>query len=490
MSWASSLRWAALAGLVLVACGEPERSAKPAGSALWVEPGALVGVEPGELDRLREARVGELFVAGAELAWDGERPRIEAGESIALPRRAPVTLVVAGRWPTVPPSDPERFGGELGGELEKLRLTAEARGLLVIGVHLDLRGIAAAQLEALAEGLATAAGGLGDGRYLSIELDRAWLGSDGVERLAAAVDFVSCRLYGQPVEAREDPTLWRHDDVLATVGRLEELGEDYLIGVVTTGGLRRLDAAGSTMAADRGGASVAGLVRSRSFERVPGGLLEGLDRRVMTFDVVGPATVGEWRLTPGERLRTVQLREHDLRRLLARLGAAGLNHRLGELYVGAPRAGERLALSLGELAAAAGGYRLPVDLRAELREVRSVRGGLAFRVAAINGGERDTDVAYLASNYLEVQIPGGTLASVESGDFLRAERRRDGRTATDMIAFRNADSVRLFVPLLEAGDIAVSGPIVVRTGSGRVRLGGSFSLPGGETFELAESGLP
>lgn len=475
---------------LLAACDGTSRLPKPPGSVLWVEPDGLEATEPDDLDRLREAGIGELFVAGAELRWDGDRPRIEPGGAISLPRRAPVTLVASGRWRRGA-AESERFGALLGEQLQRLRLTAEGRGLLVVGIHLDLRELPATELEAFAEGLEEAIGGVGEGRYLSLELDRRWLGGDEVERLTEEVDFVTCRLYGQPIGVAEDGSLWRHDRVLETVERLEELGEDYLIGVVTTGGLRRYDSAGKVVATASGSAGLAELVRHPALDRYPGGVLEGLDRRVMLFAVDSPAAVGEWRLGAGERVQTVQVREHDLRRLLDRLRRRGPAHHLGELYIRAPRSEERLALSLEALASAAGGEPRMADLQAELREVRAVRGGLAFRVAVANGGQIDTDVAYLESNYLDVEVPGGVVTSARAGGFQRYERRSGGRPATtDMRSFRNADSVRMFVPMLEAGESVVSGPIVVRTTSGRVRLGGRFALPSGEIFELPEAGIP
>lgn len=479
---------AALTALALLAavggCAGPDRPRKPPGSALWAGAEEVAALPPGTLERLREAGVRELFVPAARLAWSGGSPALDVTLGAPLPRRAPVTLVVRGEGP------PPEAGQALGRDLARLRLAAEGRGLLAVGIHLDLAVPSAAALAALADALDGARGALGEGLFLSARLDPEHLDAEEAEALVRAADFVVCPLYGQPPEEPESEAHWRLQRVDERVRRLEELGSDYLVGVTTVGAVYRLGPDGGRLDAT-GTAVLSELVRNRALERTSERLLAGWDRREMTFTARQGTRAAGWDLAAGESVRAVQLQGRDLVELRRRLRDAGLEHYLGELYVRAPRPEEGLALSLGNLADALLGVSPRVELTIELRDARRTADGIAFRVALINAGESATDAADVGTNYVELRVPGGSIASVAGGGFRRYAMLIGGREATDMRAFRHADTVRLFATMIDAGEEIVSGPVVVRTGgAGRIEAGGRFILPRGGEYELPEQRWP
>lgn len=476
---------------LLAACGGPERPARPEGSALWAGSGAVAALPPGTLERLREAGVRELFVPAAELAWDGGAPRLEVTLEGPLPRRVPATLVVSGAAPPGGSEEEAEAAGEaLGRELARLRLAAEGRGLLAVGVHLDLASPSSGSLARLAEVVEAARPELGEGLFLSARLDPERIGDPEAERLAAAADFLVCPLYGQRPEELEEEARWRIDSVVERVAALEALGADYLVGVATLGAAYRLGPDGGLRDATAT-ADLVELVRNRSLERTQARLLEGWDRRVLSFAAERPTEAAGWRLETGEGLRAVQVQGRDVVELRRRLRALELEHHLGELYYRAPEPGEGLALTLPVLADALLGVPADADLRVELRDARRTAGGLVFRVALVNAGDGPTDVALYANNYVELRVPGGSLPSVTAGGFRRYAMMLGGREATDMRSFRDADTVRLYATLVGAGEEVVSGPIEARLGpAGTIEAGGLFALPGGDEHALPESRWP
>lgn len=471
-----------LGALVTTGCGGVEGPRKPPGSALWSDTESLAALPPGTLERLREAGLRELFVPAGTLAWPGGVPQLEVTLGGALPRRAPVTLVVEGEPP--PEAAGEEAGERLGAELARLRLAAEGRGLLAVGVHLDLAASTAETVDRLATAAAGAHPGVGEGIFLSARLDPELLAEPAAEALAGAVDFLVCPLYGQPPEEREQAARWRLAEIAQRVARLEELGRDYLVGVVILGAAYRTGPDGARIDATTE-ADLTRLVRDPALDRTAERLLEGWDRRVLTFEVRRPTRAAGWELDRGETVRAVQVQGRDLVELRRRLGELDPAHYLGELYYRAPGPEERLALPLPNLADALLGVPPSADLEVELRDARTVAGGLTFRVALVNAGEGATDVAFYATNYVEMRLPGGTFAEVSAGDFRRYAMMVDGREATDMRAFRNADTVRLYATLVEGGEEVVSGPIVVRAPSApSIEVDGEFALPGGSIHKL------
>jgi hypothetical protein len=165
---------------------------------------------------------------------------------------------------------------------------------------------------------------------------------------------------------------------------------------------------------------------------------------------------------------------------------------LGQVYVRLPRPEEGLSPAPAELAAVAGeGPLLP---RLELSLLPAGGGRGRFRVRLENHGPLATDVAFYETNYVELRaLGGGTFAGAEPGDFQRYQLEHEGRRVADMRSLRAADRLKLYLPLLEPGEAAVSGAVEMRgvpRGGPVVEATARFAVPGGEQVELAPVAWP
>jgi hypothetical protein len=478
----------AVAALAAAGCGGGvERPAPLSGPAVWAGQAELAALDLESLDRLRAGGVRQLFAEGASIRVSGGATRVELPSGLAVPRRFPVTLVVAGDWPPADIADPEAAAAGLATALGAATLAAERARLVPVGVHLAVAQPAGEQrCEALAAALWALRRRLDPGMALSVEIDRRRLGEEATAEIAAAVDGVVVFLYGQRPGEPEDPAAWRLDEVEAALGRLEALGRPYRVGAVTLG-----EAAVVGRGGERRGATT-----RVTLERLAGDpaltlsrdlVLEPLDRRVQVFEAVRATRLGDHPVASGERVRTVRLAPRDLAELASRLDAAELEHYLGPLFYRLPAAGEGLSMSAAGLAAAAGGDRPAPEIALEVETIESSPTRLVIRVTATNRGDEPTGIARIDHNYVEVAVTGGEVASAAAGGFERYNLLHRGREATTMAALTAADSVRLFVPALDRGQSVTSGRIVLHA-SGAVPAGvtvaGRFLTPGGDVVEI------
>lgn len=475
--------------LLLAACGlgggrDVER--KP-GSALWLDP-ASGPVSREQLRDLAALGVDEVFLVAGDLSWEGGEPVLESlWRDLRVPDRTPATLVVRGAAAPVEPSS--RGVETLAAQLQELRLEAQRRGLLPVGLHLDLElagadgsppGVAGGQepLEILVSWVEPLASRLGNGMPLSVTLPRGYLGESGARDLARVADALLVFLYGQKPRETEDPGAWELATVEQGLRRLEELGEDYLVGVVTLGRLQRQGGSGEAT-------TLAGLRRllDRSgLETTFGFSLEGIDRRVYTFEARGPVRFGPWRLERGERLEASILGAEHVVRLLDRLDAMAPEHHLGQVWYRPPRAEEGLALTVPNLI----GALSPEPPEPRLLARRSGEpGGRRLRVRLTNAGSQATELARTGSNYLELTLPRGSFAAAEAGGFDRYDLLD---STTGRRSLRDPDVVRFFVSFLDAGESVETGPVVVAGARAEeVELGGTFRLPDGTQVEVGEA---
>lgn len=482
----------AAGALAAAGCGGGvERAAPLPGPAVWAGQAELAALDLEALDRLRAGGVRQLFVEGAAIRASGGAVRVELPSGLAVPRRFPVTLVVAGDWP--PPTgdrgdaDPEAAAGALATALGAATLAAERSRLVPVGVHLAVAQPAGEESgEALAAALAALRRRLDPALALSVELDRRRLGEKATAEIAAAVDGVVVFLYGQRPGEPDDPAAWSLDQVESELGRLEALGRPYRVGVVSLGEAVILGRGGERRGATTR-VSLARLAGDPALTPSRDLVLEPLDRRVQVFDAVRPTRVGDQPVASGERVRTVRLAPRDLAELASRLGAAGRQHLLGPLFYRLPAAGEGLSMSAAGLAAVAGGDRPAPEIELEVETVESSSTRLVIRVTATNRGDEPTGIARIDHNYVEVAVTGGEVAAAAAGGFERYNLLYRGREATTMAAFAAADSVRLFVPALDRGQSVTSGRIVLHA-SGAVPAGvtvaGRFLTPGGDVVEI------
>jgi len=466
--------------LLCLACFGRSAPERGTGSALWFaadsEPGDSTG-----LARLERFGVREVFVEAARLTWSGGTPRFERRTLVAPARRMPATLVVDGEWATGE-VDPERVAEKLAAEIPTLEAQAERAGLLVVGVHFDLP--LPHDLEPYARALERLRRRLGGRLLLSIDVARTGLDREGLAELARAVDYVVCFLYGQRPGEPEAPDAWDLQAVERNVGRLEKLEARYLLGAALVGSVQRIGPKGRVLEATST-PSLRELVAQPALELVPGFSLEGVDRQVFELAARAPVAVDGLQLAKGERVRVVKTATPFLEELLRRAGVWETPHRLGEVFYRAPRPGEGMAVGLGSLEEALSPEPAQPRLETSVERVGRDERSWTVRVRLTNRGAEPTDLAFFDSNFVELRVRGGRIAEVAPGDFRRYELLRDGREKGTMQALREADTVRLFAPLVEGGDQLQSGDIeiVLRDGNPTLIERASFLLPEGRLLE-------
>ena len=468
--------------MLFAGCFGNARPERGAGSALWLAPESAPA-DGTRLGHLEELGLKDLFVAAARLEWDRDRPRFERRTLVAPARRMPATLVVTGAWSTVE-LQPEAAAERLASEIATLEAQAERAGLLVVGIHFDLA--LPTDLEPYARTLQLLRRRL-DGRLLvSIDLERRALDRPEVAELATSADFVVCFLYGQRGGESEDPKAWDLREVETNVRKLEAMGVDYLLGVAVVGAAQWTGPAGRVQATSSA-ISLRSLVDDRSLELVPGFSLQGIDRQLFEFKARVPTKVGGWQLAKGDRIRVVKTATPILEELLRRAGAWESPHRLGELYYRAPAPDEGMALALPSLEAALSLEPAEPKLELEARRTGRVAGAWWIRVRLINRAAEPTDLAFFDSNFVELRVAGGRIGEVEPGTFYRYELLHDGREKGTMRALRDADTARLFAPLVEGNEVVESGEIeiVLRGEVTSLTLSASFLLPEGRLLEIA-----
>lgn len=466
-------------GALLGAClGSWQRPEKPPLSALWLAAASRpVAVE--DLSRLKAAGIEELFVEAARLEEQGGQPRLHALELPAVPPRTRATLVVTGVWENAG-GEAETLAEALAGELRRLAHGAEGSGLVPAGFHFDLalpgRGEGS---RFYGETLAALRDTLDRSLFLSATLERRWLEGEAAAHLAAGVDFLVPMLYGQRLGEVEDAEAWKLKNVERALGRLEELGRDYLVGVVTSGTAYHLDTRGRATAATYRG-TLKPLALSRAFELRYGFSLEAGDRRIYTFEAKGPARFEGWTLERGEAVRVVRLATPHLEEFLRRVRAASPEHHLGQIYYRRPVLDERFSLAQEGLLKALGTQSSEPRLEITLEGERRGR-GFALRVALRDLGPGDTDVAYVDSNFLQLTAEGASFGDVDLGGFYRYELLRRDSGGDLRPTLRRPDVLRLFRPIMEDGDEVLSGAIELRPEreDPAVTAGASYLLPGG-----------
>lgn len=471
-----------LAAALLAACpgswGRPDKAQR---SALWVGPGAPE-LSVVDLQRLDRAGIGEVFAEAAELKWSGSAPQIVSLPLPALPRRTAATLAVRGRWPTGE-LDTKAVAAELGRAVRRLEQESEEKGIVALGVHFDVDATGA--LASYGAVLAALRGGFDRTHFLSASFDRRWLADPAAQAVADGVDFLVAFLYGQRPGAPDDAAAWDLQAVEANFEPLEKLGRKYLLGVVTVGAATQLDASGAPVSYTTG-LSLAPLVRDPLLELEHGFTLKAIDRQVYTFKAHGAVHLGDWRLRPGAGVRVVRLSSNHLEEFRRLVGAHDLPHHLGELFYRLPRADERLSLSLANLLAALGKEPATPRLDVQVTLARRTPRSLVLHVKLLNDSDETTEVAQLDSNFVEIDASGATVGRVDPGQFYRFEmlaKRPDGELVR---SFRDAGTLRLYEPVLEAHEAVESGDaeLLLRGRDADLTVYATFLLPDGRDVEF------
>ena len=468
---------AALPACLLAGCFGGETPKKGHGSALWIS-ARSASVDAATLSRLEALGLGELFVEAARLEWSGSEPRFALSSLAPAARRLPATLVVSGVW-TRADRDEKRVAAGLDAEVDRLRMGAEHAGLLPVGIHFDLE-VAPEAFEEFGEVLGRLRDHLEGRLFLSSGVDRRALGDERLAAIARGVDFLVCFLYGQRPGEAEDPGAWDLQSVEGSVQRLERLGRPYLLGAATIGGMTLRGRDGAVKAATTEG-DLRKLVDEGRLELKPGFSLEGVDRQVLEFVARAACPAGPWTLAPGESVRLARTTTPYLEEFLRRTGAWESPNRLGEIFYRQPGPAERLSIGAAGLAAVLAPDAAQPELALEVERPFRSENLWRVRVRLRSIGSEPTDLAYFDANYVELRIAGGRIADAEPGDFRRVELLFEGRERNTMRAMRNADTVRLFAPLVEAGESFASGDIELRFEGGppTLTLSSTFLLPEG-----------
>jgi len=96
-----------------------------------------------------------------------------------------------------------------------------------------------------------------------------------------------------------------------------------------------------------------------------------------------------------------------------------------------------------------------------------------------------TDLAFFDSNFVQLQVAGATIGAVEPGEFQRIELLVDGEKGT-MRAFRKANTVRFYLPLLEENREVASGAIELKLEqrTPALTISANFLLADGQTLAI------
>jgi hypothetical protein len=460
-------------------CFGGSRPQKAPGPALWLTKDSGAFDEAAQ-SRLAALGLKEIFLDAAEIEWGGN-PHLRRIEAPAIAPRTPTTLVFRGRW-TPGDRPPDGLATALLSEVSGLRVEAEQRGLVVVGYHFEVDP--GEYGESLGKTLGRLRTLLGSKYFVSAGIHRAALEGPAAQAVAKGVDFIVSTIYGQRPGEAEDPGAWDLQGVESSFRRLEALERPYFTGAVSLG---------TASFRDRGGAtreqttllSLGELVKARNLDLKPGFSLQGIDRQVWEFVARGPSHVGEWDLATGESVRVVRTATPYLEEFRRRVGAWESPRHLGDVLYRLRRDGENLSLSLDNLADVLAPDASTPALELSLEKVSAAPGRWLIRVHLANRSQESTDLAFFDSNYVEIKVAGATIGGVEIGDFERMELLIDGEKGT-MRAFREANAVRIFLPLLEENHEVASGTIELKLEQRvpTVSISASFLLSNGRTLTI------
>lgn len=480
----------------VMSCDSLSSRQRPPGSALWV--GTASPALESWSGELEASSIREVFLEMGEIAFAAGVPRIDGVSAPVLPRRTPTTLVVSGEW-TVGELDEQDAAESLAAGVRQLKIEAESRGLLPVGIHFDVD--AGSALESYAQVLRLLRGEL-DEQLLSASVEGSWLSRPEMEELARAVHYLVPFLYGQRLEAeKEESRLWDLAALEESLTRLEELEVDYVVGVVTLGGLSHLGR-GDDLLATTGRAHLSPLLHNSSLKIEASFAFEGFHRQVFNLEARRPVEVGDWAVRSGEKLRVVRPLSSHVQELVGRLGQLDLEHHRGEVFYRLSQPEESLSLSLDHLLRALGPGDISPEINVDVARLRATSSAWTLKVELNNPSSESTALALQDLNYVELRADGGVWGQVELGDFRRMDlvnsavsegaagqsRRRSGRS---MRSIRDADILRLHYPIVDAGLTLSSGPVYLLLKSRRpqVTISGQFRLPGGRSLALPPTTL-
>lgn len=446
------------------------------GSALWVAGGVLDAPALGSLEGVG---IRELFVEAGVLSWEGTRPRVAVDLEFSPPKRLAATLVIRGPW-TAPTGSEKEAATDLAAELGQLIIAAEAKGLFAGGIHFDFTGLE--EPGEAAELLDHVRGKVDKRLLVSISLPRELITHSDVRSLTKQVDFVVAHLYGQRVGEPELPEAWDFQKVESALDDLEKLEEPYLLGISTLGSVAHVGSGGREIATTTK-ASLGDLVSQRGLQLEHGFTLQGIDRQVYAFKADRRVRIAELEIAAGERVRLIQASTPHLEELSRLLGAWNTPHRLGQIYLRMLEPGEKSGLTVGNIVNALGPSPTMPDPEVVVESLPPSRRALRLKVRVENKAGEPTDIGFVDHNYVELVATNAHWADVEPGDYVRYDLLKPDRQGTLTRSIQSPTVLRLYVPILEGGQVYQSDVIelVPTSNDPRLSISADFLVPSGRS---------
>lgn len=478
------MRWSRLyiactlaAVLIAAGCGGGGRLKRAPGSALWVAAGAET-LGPETLQRMEADGITEIFVPLGTIEPGGD-PVVERKALPQLPLESRVTIVLHG---DLDHGLDAELGQRVAEAVRQMRFDVEGRGALAVGVHID--PLSVGSFEELAAFLGGLNGALDPDLYLSLSLRRDDLDDELLPKALAKVDFVVPFLYGQLPNEAEASDAWDFQRLSERLAALEQQEVPYLVGIVGLGTATHIAKGGRVL--DRSTQySLKSFLWNRRLKLQTGFSLEGADRR--TFELVAdrPTRAGDWEFQAGDRVRVVRSTTFHLSQLHDLLKKEAYAHRLGQVYYRLTSTDEPLSISLDNILNVLESTIVTPRITLEAQVQRRTARGWLFRFLIANQNGEMTDLSTVDSNFVQVDAVGGQFADeVATGDFFRYELFRTERNGTKRRTFRNADSLRLYIPMIEGQGKVTSGDVEVYMRKPVLRLTGQFLLTDGRTLEV------
>jgi len=469
-----------IVSVLTVACAgtskRPPR--KSGGAAIWINSSSET-LQPNLVSKLKEAGVEEVFLQAGRFDSSSGAVSTTVGD-LSLPGSLACTLVISGTFKAN--ADHQAVARKMLEAFRELQIRVEQEDALVVGLHLDFTSVES--FEAYGLLLQELRKGLSQKLFLSVSVQRSWIGDAALKLALEQVDFFVPFLFGQRVDEREDAEAWDLTSIERSLRAADALGRPYLLGIIDLGTATWSSPSGVVKERVTR-ISMKDLIRNQDLQLKPGFSLEGTNRRVYTFEAQRKTTVGEWTLVPEDSIKVVRVASSDLEELLRRLDIWANKNRIGQLYYRIPNAEERLSFGAESLASALKLDSKAVDLSCEVTVQRRTGRGWLVRFSLVNNSGGFSELALLDNNFLEIKSESGHFETdVKPGDFQRFDLLKDIGGKRER-TFRSPDILRLYSPMLEGQQQVMSGDIEVVTANAPTFLiTGSFLLPEGRNLEI------
>ncbi len=461
--------------------GGNKRKQKTSASAIWIG-SSSEEVTASTLARLKDAGVEEAYVTAAKLDLKGP-DLLKRYQIPDLEASLPTTLAIRGSWSGDSVDDASAVGAQVAEAAQQLRFDVESRGALVVGIHLDFTKVSSfSSYAAFLEGIQSE---LSNDLYLSITVQRSWIGKEGLQAVADAVDFVVPFLYGQRVNENDAGDAWDFVELERRLHLLEKLKVPYQLGVITLGTASLISESGGVRARTTR-RSMLDLLRNPDLRLRPGFSFNGVNRRVYTMGAERNTRVDDWEIEQGETVRMVRIATSDLEELLRLVEVWALPHHLGQLFHRLPSEEEGLSLHSESLLLAFDPQPATPEIGFDVSVQRRSGRGWLVRFGLESGNREFTELALLENNYLQILTESGEFnRNVDVGDFNRFDMLTLNEDGNYVLKRRDPNVLRLFLPILEGFQKATTGNIeVIGRAEPVLVLEASFLLPDGRTLKV------